>query len=105
MEKEAYSISDIARKLGVTRRTVFNWIKTGQLEVINISLGKKKPTYRITKEALERFIQLRRVKTTQRDLPRRKGAAERILSKSFKLQGLTTDELIRIGREERWKRV
>jgi len=62
MEKEAYSISDIARKLGVTRRTVFNWIKTGQLEVINISLGKKKPTYRITKEALERFIQLRRVK-------------------------------------------
>ena len=98
MEREMYSVADIARRFGVSRRTVFNWIKAGQLEAINISSGRR-PTYRITAEAVERFIALRRSKF-HGGSARRREVAERILSTSFKLEGLTTDQLIRMGRDE-----
>ena len=97
MEREMYSVADIARRFGVSKRTVFNWIKAGYLEAINISSGRR-PTYRIPGEAVERFIKLRRLSKVK---ARTREAVERILSKSFKLEGLTTAELVRAGREER----
>lgn len=35
-----YSITDYAKLMGVTRQTVYNWIKEKSLDVVNIS-GKQ----------------------------------------------------------------
>lgn len=49
---EVYTLKEIEDLLHVTRRTLYNWIKSGQLKAFRI--GKE---WRVTKDALEEFIQ------------------------------------------------
>jgi hypothetical protein len=50
-------VRDIAQRLAVTEHAVLSWIKAGELKAINVSRrpGAKRPTWRITQEALEAF--------------------------------------------------
>ncbi len=50
---EVYTLKEIEDLLHVTRRTLYNWIKSGQLKAFRI--GKE---WRVTKEALEEFTQI-----------------------------------------------
>ena len=49
---EVYTLKEIEELLMVTRRTLYNWIKSGKLQAFRI--GKE---WRVTKEALEKFTQ------------------------------------------------
>lgn len=49
---EVYTLKEIEELLQVTRRTIYNWIKSGKLKAFRI--GKE---WRVTKEALEEFTQ------------------------------------------------
>ena len=49
---EVYTLKEIEALLMVTRRTLYNWIKSGKLQAFRI--GKE---WRVTKEALEKFTQ------------------------------------------------
>ena len=49
---EVYTLKEIEDLLHVTRRTLYNWIKSGQLKAFRV--GKE---WRVTKEALEEFTQ------------------------------------------------
>lgn len=49
---EVYTLKEIEDLLRVTRRTLYNWIKSGKLKAFRV--GKE---WRITKEALEEFTQ------------------------------------------------
>lgn len=47
---EIYTLEEIEKLLQVTRRTLYNWIKDGQLKAFKVGRG-----WRVTKEALEEF--------------------------------------------------
>lgn len=51
-EINVYSLSEVIEILGVTRRTLYNWIKDGKIKAI-----KAGQQWRITQEALEEFLQ------------------------------------------------
>lgn len=51
-EINVYSLSEVIEILGVTRRTLYNWIKDGKIKAI-----KAGQQWRITEEALEEFLQ------------------------------------------------
>jgi excisionase family DNA binding protein len=55
------SVRDVCERYGVSEHTVLTWINRGELRAINVGRrpGAKKPRWRITQEALERFEQLR----------------------------------------------
>jgi excisionase family DNA binding protein len=50
------SISEVADWLFVSEDTVVRKIESGQLEAIIIHRGKRKTTYRIARQALEKFV-------------------------------------------------
>lgn len=50
---EVYTLQEIEDLLHVTRRTLYNWIKSRKLKAFRI--GKE---WRVTKEALEEFTQI-----------------------------------------------
>ena len=56
-----YSVRDLVQRFNVNEHTVLAWIRSGELKAINVGVapGKKKPRWRITKEALEAFELLR----------------------------------------------
>lgn len=49
---EVYALKEIEDLLHVTRRTLYNWIKSGKLKAFRI--GKE---WRVTREALQEFTQ------------------------------------------------
>lgn len=49
---EVYTLKEIEDLLHVTRRTLYNWIKSGKLKAFRI--GKE---WRVTREALQDFTQ------------------------------------------------
>ena len=49
------TVTQVADILNIDRRSVINFIKSGQLKAYNISGGKIKPIYRIDEEDFERF--------------------------------------------------
>jgi excisionase family DNA binding protein len=55
------SVRDVCDRYGVGQHTVLGWIVRGELRAINVGrrLGSRKPRWRITREALEMFEQLR----------------------------------------------
>jgi excisionase family DNA binding protein len=55
------SVRDLCERCGVSEHTVVSWIHSGQLKAVNVGRrpGAKKPRWRITREALEAFEQLR----------------------------------------------
>ena len=54
-ENTLLTAEDVARIMKVSTRTVRRWVATGQIEIVEIG----KQDYRITREALNRFIQER----------------------------------------------
>lgn len=55
MEKEYYSITEIAKKLSISRETVFQLIRRGRLEAFNVGSGQRK-YYKISAKALDKFV-------------------------------------------------
>lgn len=56
-----YTPAQLARHLQVSRNKVMGWIHGGQLIAANLASGQT-PRYRITQDALESFLDSRRVK-------------------------------------------
>jgi len=54
-EDTLLTAEDVARIVKVSIRTVRRWVASGQIEIVEIG----KQDYRITREALNRFIQER----------------------------------------------
>ncbi|RAQ96294.1 helix-turn-helix domain-containing protein [Thermogemmatispora tikiterensis] len=55
MEEEYFSAEDIARMLHVNIKRVYQWIKESRLKAANIGT-KRRPNYRITRKALQDFL-------------------------------------------------
>lgn len=51
-----YTVSEVAKLLGVTRQTVYNLFKRGLIKTINITRGKKGGT-RVLKSDFEEYLQ------------------------------------------------
>ncbi len=47
-----YTLKELEESLGITRRTIYNWIKAGKLQAIKV--GKE---WRVTEEQLQEFLQ------------------------------------------------
>ena len=58
------SIREVADRLSVHRSTVYQHIASGQLQVINVSLGNQRTNCRIRESELERFINSRQLSRT-----------------------------------------
>jgi len=58
-------VSQIAEQLGVKHGKILGWIKTGELEALDVSsrAGVGLPRWRVTQDALDRFL-ARRANTT-----------------------------------------
>jgi transposase len=52
-----YTIRDLQIRFGVSVHTVLGWVNSGELKAINVgvTLGKKKPRWRISADALAAF--------------------------------------------------
>ena len=59
--------SDVAAQLKVTAEQVRSLIRSGRLLAINVGSGKKRPLYRVSKEALDEFIKAGSQTTTSRN--------------------------------------
>lgn len=55
MEKEYYSVIEIAQMLSISKLTVWNLIQSERLKAVNVGT-KKKALYRIHKLELEKFL-------------------------------------------------
>jgi excisionase family DNA binding protein len=51
------SVKEVKDRYGVSENTVLSWIKSGQLQAINVGRtpAGKRPRWRITQQALEEF--------------------------------------------------
>ena len=47
-----YTLTELTESLGISRRTVYNWIKSGKLKAIKV--GQQ---WRVTEDALNDFLQ------------------------------------------------
>lgn len=62
MSEQTFFPDEIAEMLRVGSDTVRCWCAAGELESLNVArLGSKKPRYRITESALQRFMASRSV--------------------------------------------
>lgn len=59
---KTYTPAQLAKDMQVGRGTVMTLIKSGKLAAYNVAEGKA-PRYRITQDAVETFLDSRRVKT------------------------------------------
>lgn len=57
--RELLTTDEVAEKIGVTRRTVQNWIKAGELACYQFGTGKG-ATYRIDPRDVEAFLKRHR---------------------------------------------
>jgi excisionase family DNA binding protein len=63
-DSKLYTIEDIAALLSVHPETVRNWIRSGQLDAINLGGAAG---YRITQADLDKFLQSRRGRPNKDD--------------------------------------
>ncbi|HJZ56251.1 MAG TPA: helix-turn-helix domain-containing protein [Gemmataceae bacterium] len=58
---ESYTVAHIAERYGVSSHTVLAWIDTGELQAVNVARSPRarRPTWRVTAEALAAFEALR----------------------------------------------
>lgn len=54
IKDEFYTLAELETIFKVTRRTLYNWIKSGELKALK--LGNE---WRVSKESMENFIDLR----------------------------------------------
>jgi excisionase family DNA binding protein len=66
-----HSPPQIAEQLGVDPSKVLGWIKSGILEAINVSNGRRQ-RYRISPEALEQFLSLRSTRPAPKPIRRQR---------------------------------
>jgi Helix-turn-helix domain len=73
-----FTVRELQARFNVTEGTVLGWIKSGELLAVNVGrrLGKKKPRWRVTHAALEKFELLRSTSPPVPKAPRRKRSAE-----------------------------
>jgi excisionase family DNA binding protein len=64
----AHTVKDVAALIGTTEDHVLALIHAKKVGAVNVGLGKKKPRWRITPEALANFLAAR----SARDTPRRR---------------------------------
>lgn len=50
------TVNEVRELLKVKPHTILGWINVGELEAVNIGQGKKQPRYRISQEALDKFL-------------------------------------------------
>ncbi len=50
----------VAERLQVSVDKVYAWIRRGELEAVNVSAGRGRPTWRVSEGALRRFLNSRR---------------------------------------------
>jgi len=71
MSEPMMTIRQVSKLLRVGDRVVREWIRTGQLPVVNLG-DSRRGKHRILSEDLQAFIAQRRVVTTRDQEPRRK---------------------------------
>jgi excisionase family DNA binding protein len=78
MSSNTLSPDDVARQYGVTVPTVLAWIHSGELRALNVSrnAASKKPRWRVTLAALERFEQVRTATPQPQPSRRRRQSVE-----------------------------
>lgn len=60
------SPQQVADALGISRRTVYELFRTGQVETVDVSVtGRQKPRRRVSRAALERFVKNRTERSTE----------------------------------------
>ena len=62
MEEEYYTIDEVAERLKVTRKAIYNWMRSGELPYVHI--GSRR---RITSSALKTFIRQGKPEELQED--------------------------------------
>ncbi len=68
-----YSVTQYAARLHVGRAKVLGWITSGELVALDVSArGSKRPQYRITAIAAERFEHARNTRSAAETTPRRR---------------------------------
>jgi hypothetical protein len=72
------TVKDVSRRYGVTAHSVLCWIKAGELRALNVSRrpGAKRPSWRITPEALQAFEERRTPRPVAPQTRRRKRTAD-----------------------------
>ncbi|HUY88991.1 MAG TPA: helix-turn-helix domain-containing protein [Pirellulales bacterium] len=58
-ERDRLTPPEVAKRLGVSADTVRGWISTGTLKAVNVAGPGKRPSHRISPEALAEFEQRR----------------------------------------------
>ena len=61
-----YKLAEVAEILGLTPWAVRVLVRDEAIEVINISSGKNRATYRVSEAALNRFLRARTKKATKK---------------------------------------
>ena len=74
----SFTVHQVADRYVVSKRVVLSWLGSGQLRGINVArhAGAKRPTWRITAEALQAFELSRTPAAAPSRAPRRKRPAE-----------------------------
>ncbi len=63
MKGEYYTVKEAAIRLGVSSKTIYNWIHKGLFPATNMSPRPGKPCLRIKKQRLEAFEQARETRS------------------------------------------
>lgn len=74
--KQKFTVRQVAAKWAVSPETVRGWIHSGKLRAVSTSgIGAKRPTYRISADALAEF-ERRQLTPTVVKIPRRRRALD-----------------------------
>lgn len=77
------TLTEAAGQLGVTKKTIYRWVKSGVLDVISLPSGKR-PTYRIRESMIETMIMV--ADRTGQDIANKKPAYDWLSSiKRFRI--------------------
>lgn len=63
---------EIAKLLRVSPDKILGWIRSGRLKAVNLGNGYCRPRYRVSRESLETFLNLRAVQPPPPHIPRRR---------------------------------
>jgi len=73
IERRKYTPPQVARILAVAPETVIAWIRSGELDAINVAKSTaRRPRYRIDIDDLKRFEQRRKVLPTKKTVSRKR---------------------------------
>lgn len=82
VQRDRLTPPEVAKQLGVSADTVRGWIASGALKAVNIAGPGKRPSHRISPEALADF-ERRRTKTAEPTPHRRKKVNSEMLVKRY----------------------